>query len=950
MSTIERLTTEFDANIIKLEEKLKKAVSSTNNATNRIQRAHEQSADSVSKAWRKADLTSVMERSVGGVSSLRGALLSLAPVMATAFSATAAIQAMDSYTKFTNSLRVAGLEGTNLAAVQDALYASAKKNGVALEPLSQLYGRASQSATTLGASQADLIKFTDGITAALRVQGGSTEQASGALLQLSQALSGGVVRAEEWNSINEGARPVLEAAAAGSAKYAGSVTKMRADMLAGKLASADFFQAFLAGSQMLETKAAKAPLTIEASWQVLENALTRAIGQFDQAHGASEALSNGIKWLAENLDTVAEAVGVLAAATGGLLVANMGKAVAGMIATVAAQEALSVGAASATVATRGLSAALAVVGGPWGVAIMAISAALGFMAIKGMEAAKASESLGTNQTATNKAMEATKGAAAYAAEQTSKQGDASVTAAGKAETLTGKLDGVAKSYRQIAEDARKAQLAMLDASAEEQRKNLTDISKAKAERKETLDRIATNGGGTMGVGYAPMQQPKGAPKPAPDALDMREWLAKQTLKGIEARKQAVRDAPDSVFQPPKAEAVTGKDKKDKGRSADDIARSDLSAITAARAQELQAILATVQTEDERHSVQLELLKYDHDQRLAAIALDKNLSATAKAKLVESENATYAAKLSGEAVEHIRKVAQLEADKVARERDLAVLQEDLLEWQARNATSVADRARFESQALASRQKRELDQIDAEIKLADATNDLARATALRAQRPLVEARQGQERNGADRRAKREAGDWGQWWGDQFDGASINKDLQDIADNGLSDLTNGITDAIMGAKSLKDAFADMAKAIMADLVRIAVKFVVFESLGRAFGVKGLGAKAIGVTSIPGHASGTDSSPGGLRMVGEKGPELMMVPRGSQVGSNNLLRHALQAPRVAPAGRTTINVNNVIHANDAILTSQVQEWIYAASVKTLQAGRGLNRTDMAGANRRRL
>ncbi len=963
MSKIDTLTTEFDANIIKLEEKLRKAISSTTNATNRIQRTHDQAADSVSKAWRKADLTSVMDKSVGGVTSLRSALMTIAPVMATAFSAHAVVAAMDSYTKFTNSLRVAGLEGANLANVQDALFQSAQKNGVALEPLSQLYGKVSTSAKELGASQADLLKFTDGVTAALRVNGGSTESASGALMQLSQALGGGTIRAEEFNSILEGAKPILEAVVAGNAKFGGSVSSLRNYMLAGKLTSTEFFEAFNLGSQMLEAKAAKAPLTVEASWQVLENALARAIGQFDATHGASEAMSNGITWLADNLDTCAEAIGVLAAATGGLLVANLGKAVATMVTTVAVQEAMTISAASAAVATRGLGAALAVVGGPWGVALTVIAGALGFLALKGKEASDATDKLGTNMSATNKAMAETQGAAKHAADQTAKHGDAATTAAGKAETLTGKLDGVAKSYRQIAEDARKAQIAMLDAAAEEQRANLREVDKAKADRKADRDRMATQGGGgMMGAGYAPMQQPKGAPKdakyvdplakpraPQVDPLDMREWLAKQALKDIDKRKEAVRSAPDSVFQPAKPTTVTKPDKDKKGRSAEDIARSDLSAITSAKHAELQAALSNAKTEEQRHTAQLDLLRYDHEQRLAAIALDKNISKEAKAALVKAENATNAAKLSGEATEHARNLAELEDDRLAAAREMAALQEDILDWQARNATTAADRARFESQALTSRQRRELDQIDADIKLADATGDLARATALRAQRPLIEQRQTQEREGQDRRAKRETGDWGQWWDDKFDGANINTELQGIADGGLASLTDGITSAIMGAKSLGAAFAETAKAIVADLVRIAVKFLVFESLGRAFGVKGLGAKAIGVTKTGGHVSGTDYSSGGLKLVGENGPELMMTPRGSQVAPNTLLRQALAAPT---GGRTTItqNFTTVVHADNALVRSDLDRQIYQANLQTLQAARQMAAKDSSRTGRQKL
>lgn len=36
---------------------------------------------------------------------------------------------------------------------------------------------------------------------------------------------------------------------------------------------------------------------------------------------------------------------------------------------------------------------------------------------------------------------------------------------------------------------------------------------------------------------------------------------------------------------------------------------------------------------------------------------------------------------------------------------------------------------------------------------------------------------------------------------------------------------------------------------------------------------------------ASGTDSAPGGLAIVGEEGPELVNLPRGSQVVPNNQL-----------------------------------------------------------------
>jgi hypothetical protein len=68
-----------------------------------------------------------------------------------------------------------------------------------------------------------------------------------------------------------------------------------------------------------------------------------------------------------------------------------------------------------------------------------------------------------------------------------------------------------------------------------------------------------------------------------------------------------------------------------------------------------------------------------------------------------------------------------------------------------------------------------------------------------------------------------------------------------------------------------------------------------------------AIGPTSVGGaplvgaFASGTDSAPGGLSLIGENGPELLNIPRGSQVIPNDVLRG--QASSASPT--ITYNIN---------------------------------------------
>lgn len=194
----------------------------------------------------------------------------------------------DSATRITNSLKVAGLEGEALDGVYQKLLVSAQKNAAPLEALVELYGRASLVQKELGVSSEQLISFTDNIAVALRASGKSSQEASGALLQLSQALGSGVVRAEEFNSIQEGAPTILQAAAAGIKQAEGSVAKLRKIMLDGGLSSKAFFDGISAGAPLLEQKLSGAVLTIDQRFENLKTSLVDAARRFNESTKAAD--------------------------------------------------------------------------------------------------------------------------------------------------------------------------------------------------------------------------------------------------------------------------------------------------------------------------------------------------------------------------------------------------------------------------------------------------------------------------------------------------------------------------------------------------------------------------------------------------------------------------------------------------------------------------------------
>lgn len=272
---VERMVAILEARLDKYEKGLAKAASTTNRQFTAIERRG------------KAMETRLANVGAGISRSFMGAL-------AAGASLRGAQQLIDTATRIDNALKVAGLSGDELAKVYDRLFESAQKNAAPFETLVELYSRVALVQKELGVSSQQIVGFADNIALALRVSGKSAAESSGALLQLSQALGSGVVRAEEFSSILEGAPTILQAAAAGIKEAGGSVAKLRQIMLDGELSSRALFDGFAAGARTLEEKVAGSTFTVAQQLEKLRTALINAAGQFDRMSGASEKVGESL--------------------------------------------------------------------------------------------------------------------------------------------------------------------------------------------------------------------------------------------------------------------------------------------------------------------------------------------------------------------------------------------------------------------------------------------------------------------------------------------------------------------------------------------------------------------------------------------------------------------------------------------------------------------------------
>ena len=706
----------YEANVRRAEQKFDRATRNISNDAKRMEREVSRNADAVGARFR-----------------------ALAGTFAAAFSLREVQQLADGYTRFTNQLKVAGLEGKNLASVQGQLFDSAQKYGAELESLGTLYSRGAQVSKELGASNAELLQFTNGVAAALKVQGSSANEARGALLQLSQALGSGIVRAEEFNSVNEGALPILKAVAANMDAAGGSVAKLKTLVNDGKVTSEAFFRAFLAGSADLEKQAEKAALTIGNSFTVLNNALGKYIGEADQSLSATEKVSAAIISLSENLDTVAAALGVLSAILLGRFTAGMlaGAASTGVASTALfALQARAIGAATTmealalTSSTAG-RAMLAAFGGPVGLAVTALAAAITLAIVNTDELRGSVEELdaGTRDLAqTNDDLRAKLEAAGVA---TDAFGEAAAGASGEVKSLDSSMARAIGTARGLISelarlDVAKTQAALRDVQRERERIEGKDLGGGFRQR----DALGGIGGGTVGFSIT-----KGKPaidandQARLDALDRREKRLQENLA------LTIAGAVNNVIGEP-APAATGgggaapagdkkkKTKTSRGPSAEELARRFEDDVARGELELKQALADVIGTIEARREVERERIRVERDQVERSIKTDKDLTAAQRDRLIALNDQIAAARLA--AVEAEREREAIEDAANLRQEDLRN-QVAVLSLQSDLAKTAKKRREIELRILDLQYEEERVRLQAIIdnkRLADAEREAAR----------------------------------------------------------------------------------------------------------------------------------------------------------------------------------------------------------------------------------
>lgn len=187
-----------------------------------------------------------------------------------------------------------GLQTTDK--LQSMIMASANRSRAAYQTTADAVSKMGIMAKDAFGNNAELIQFTELINKQFTIAGTSAAGVDAAMLQLTQAMSSGVLRGEELNSIFEQAPTIIQTIA----DYLGvPIGQIRAMAAEGQITSTIVKNAMLSSADEINAKFNAMPMTFAQVWTLAKNIALEAFGPVIQAIGA------GAQWIYENWSTIA---------------------------------------------------------------------------------------------------------------------------------------------------------------------------------------------------------------------------------------------------------------------------------------------------------------------------------------------------------------------------------------------------------------------------------------------------------------------------------------------------------------------------------------------------------------------------------------------------------------------------------------------------------------------
>lgn len=314
MATLRELIIKISANSQSFQSEISRASRMGQDYYRTMQNGGRQAAAASRETQRAlADLT-------GQLNSAKASAVGLAGAFAGAYATGHLISLADEWSSVNARLKQASKSSDDFNESQRALMDISQRTGTAFSDNASLFARSAASMREYGYSSEEVLKVTEAISTGLKLSGASTSEASSVITQFSQALAQGVLRGEEFNSVNENGDRVIRALASGMG-VARKDLKAMADQ--GQLTADKVVPALISQLGALQDEYGAMPQTVASATTKIENAFLAWVGGANEATGATSALTGALNAISDNINTVASAAGVLAAIGGSRFIGGM---------------------------------------------------------------------------------------------------------------------------------------------------------------------------------------------------------------------------------------------------------------------------------------------------------------------------------------------------------------------------------------------------------------------------------------------------------------------------------------------------------------------------------------------------------------------------------------------------------------------------------------------------
>lgn len=229
---------------------------------------------------KQKDFTEEVGRSENAAKSLMGTVSKIAGAIGAVKLAKDFIETADEMSQITAKLNLINDGFQTTEELQQQIFESAQRTRSSYQDTAQLIARLGMNTGDTFKSNAEMVKFAENLNMSFKIAGASAQEQSSVILQLSQALAGGLLRGQEFNAVMSGAPNIIK----NIADYMGVTVGQMRDLAAeGQITSDIIREAMLGATDAINGQFETLPRTFGDVMTTAKNQITTSLnGAFEE--------------------------------------------------------------------------------------------------------------------------------------------------------------------------------------------------------------------------------------------------------------------------------------------------------------------------------------------------------------------------------------------------------------------------------------------------------------------------------------------------------------------------------------------------------------------------------------------------------------------------------------------------------------------------------------------